>query len=49
MNHGTAILGVTPDGSVPILWTEGISAAKPVEDIVLILTEGIPTVDEEGS
>jgi protein SCO1/2 len=49
VNHGTAILGVTPDGSVPILWTEGTSAAKLAEDIDLILTEGIPTVDEEGS
>jgi protein SCO1 len=49
VNHGTAILGVTPEGEVPVLWTEGTSAAKLAEDIHLILSEGVPAVDEEGS
>ena len=49
VNHGTAILGVTPDGAVPILWTEGTSAAKLAEDIHVVLSEGIPTPAEEGS
>jgi protein SCO1 len=49
VNHGTPILGVTPDGEVPILWTEGTSAAKLAEDIHTFLSEGIPAADEEGS
>ena len=48
VNHGTPILGVTPDGAVPILWTEGTSAQKLAEDIQVILSEGIPPT-EEGS
>lgn len=47
VNHGTPILGVREDGSVPILWTEGTSAARLAEDIHTILTSGIPEVDEE--
>lgn len=49
VNHGTAILGVTPDGNVPILWTEGTSAAKLAEDIHTFLSDGTPATDEEGS
>jgi protein SCO1/2 len=48
VTHGTPVLGVTPDGAVPVLWTEGTSAAKLAEDIDMILTEGIPTTDEAG-
>ena len=48
VNHGTPILGVRPDGSVPILWTEGTSAASLAEDIHTILTSGVPGVDEEN-
>ena len=48
VTHGTPVLGVTPDGTVPVLWTEGTSAAKLAEDIDTILTDGIPTTDEAG-
>jgi protein SCO1 len=48
INHGTPILGVRQDGSVPILWTEGTSAAKLAEDIDTILTSGIPGTGEES-
>ena len=48
VDHGTPILGVTPDGAVPILWTEGTSAQKLAEDIQVILSEGIPPT-EKGS
>ena len=48
VTHGTPILGVTPDGTVPIVWTEGTSAARLAEDIHTILTDGIPTPIEEG-
>ena len=49
VTHGTAILGVTADGVVPILWTEGTSAAKLAEDITVILDGGVPTPEAEGS
>jgi protein SCO1/2 len=45
VNHGTPILGVRPDGSVPILWTEGTSSSKLADDIAVLLTQS----DEEGS
>ena len=48
VTHGTPILGVTPDGAVPVLWTEGTSAAKLAADIDTILTEGIPSTDGAG-
>jgi protein SCO1/2 len=48
VTHGTPILGVTPDGTVPVLWTEGTSAAKLAEDLDTILTDGIPTPGEAG-
>ena len=31
-----------PDGSVPILWTEGTSASKLADDIAVLLTDGVP-------
>ena len=49
VNHGTPILGVTPDGSVPIVWTEGTSTARLAADIHTILTDGIPTPDPTSS
>ena len=45
VTHGTAVLGVLPDGSVPILWTQGTAAAGIAQDIHTILTSGIPTED----
>jgi protein SCO1 len=48
ITHGTPILGVRPDGSVPILWTEGTSAAKLADDITTILADGIPAVGKDG-
>jgi len=49
VTHGTPILGVTPDGSVPIVWTEGTSAARLATDMHTILTDGIPTPGEEDA
>lgn len=48
VTHGTPILGVRPDGSVPILWTEGTSAAKLAQDATTILADGIPASGEDG-
>ncbi len=47
VTHSTPVLGVTPNGEVPIVWTQGTSAAKIAADIHTILIDGIPT--EEGS
>ena len=46
--HGTSILGVLPDGSVPIVWTEGTSAARLAADFHTILTTGIPKEDQSS-
>lgn len=48
VTHSTPVLGVTTDGEVPIVWTQGTSAAKIAADIHTILTDGIAT-PEEGS
>jgi protein SCO1/2 len=50
VNHGTPVLGVRPDGTVPILWTEGTSSSKLAEDITVLLDEpaGGAAPDEEG-
>jgi protein SCO1/2 len=45
VTHGTAVMGVLRDGSVPILWTQGTSPAGMAEDIHTILTSGIPNED----
>jgi protein SCO1/2 len=42
VNHGTAVLGVLPDGIVPVLWTAGTSPAELAEDLHMILTDGLP-------
>lgn len=42
VNHGTPILGVRPDGTVPILWTEGTSSSKLADDIAVLLADGAP-------
>ncbi len=48
VTHGTPILAVTPDGAVPLLWTEGTSAAKLAEDVTAVLANGIPTRSQGG-
>lgn len=42
--HGTPVLAVLPDGSVPVVWTEDTSAAKLAGDLNTVLTHGVPTV-----
>lgn len=38
--HGTHLLGMTADGEVPIVWTQGTSPDKIAEDIRTILAAG---------
>ena len=39
--HGTPVLAVLPDGSVPVLWTEDTSAAELAADLDEVLTDGV--------
>ncbi len=44
VDHGTHVLGMTDDGTVPILWTQGTPPELMADDIRRILTEGgVPT------
>jgi hypothetical protein len=42
--HGTPVLAVLPDGSVPLVWTEDTSAAELAADLDKVLTGGVPGV-----
>jgi protein SCO1 len=48
VTHGTPILAVTPEGEVPMLWTEGTSAAKLAEDVTTLLADGVPARNQES-
>jgi protein SCO1 len=41
--HGTQVIGLLPDGSAPVVWTQGTSPAQLAEDIHTILTDGVPS------
>lgn len=41
--HGTPVLAVLPDGTVPALWTEGVSAAELAADLDTVLSSGVPS------
>jgi protein SCO1/2 len=44
VDHGTHVLGMTDDGNVPILWTQGTPPEQIADDIRVILAEGgVPT------
>ena len=44
VDHGTHVLGMTDDGTVPILWTQGTPPELVADDIRRILAEGgVPT------
>jgi protein SCO1/2 len=43
ITHSTPVLAVRRDGSVPMLWTAGTSAARIAGDVQTILTSGIPS------
>ncbi len=48
VEHGTHVIGMGPDGTAPIVWTEGTAPEKIAEDIQVILAEGgVPTGDTE--
>ncbi len=47
VTHSTPILGIRPDGTVPVLWTEGTSASALASDLTTILSDGLPDLSEE--
>lgn len=44
VSHGTQIIGVLPDGTAPVLWTQGTAPDQIAQDIRVVLDEGgMPT------
>ncbi len=44
VSHGTQVIGVLPDGTAPIVWTQGTAPEQIAQDIRVILDEGgVPT------
>jgi protein SCO1/2 len=46
--HGTYVVGVTPDGSARLIWTDGFSSKDLADDITKALRDGIPTVGSDS-
>ena len=46
--HGTHVLGVTPDGSTRLIWTDGFSSKDLADDLTKALRDGIPTVGSDS-
>jgi protein SCO1 len=44
--HGSQVVGVLPDGSAPLVWTEGTSSKDFAADIEKALHDGIPKVGQ---
>jgi protein SCO1/2 len=44
VGHGTQIVGVRPNGSAPLVWTDGTSSKQLAADIHKALNDGIPKV-----
>ncbi len=40
VDHSTPVVGLRPDGTAPIVWTQGTSSAGLAEDIQHLLGEG---------
>jgi protein SCO1 len=39
--HGTQVVGVLPDGSAPLVWTQGTSSKDLAEDLTKALRDGV--------
>ena len=46
--HGTPVLAVRTDGTVPVLWTEDTSAAELAADLDVVLSDGVPDPARAG-
>jgi protein SCO1 len=45
VSHGTQVMGVLPDGTAPVVWTESSSPADIADDINTILDQGVPQAE----
>jgi protein SCO1 len=43
VEHGTQVVAALPDGTAPVVWTEGTSPADIAADLDTILDHGVPT------
>jgi protein SCO1/2 len=43
VSHGTQVVGVLPDGTAPLVWTQGTSPSQIADDIHVVLAEGVPS------
>jgi protein SCO1 len=46
--HGTQLVGVLPDGTAPLIWTQGTAPADLAEDITAVLDDGVPDLKEKS-
>jgi protein SCO1/2 len=49
VDHGTQVLGVLPDGSVPVVWTAGTTPAQLADDVRTVLRDGVPGTRARGA
>jgi protein SCO1/2 len=48
VSHGTQVVGMLPDGTAPVVWTQGTAPEQIAEDIHVVLSEGgVPTGETE--
>ncbi|MET0789662.1 MAG: SCO family protein [Cellulomonas sp.] len=47
VSHGTNVVGLLPDGTGPLVWTQGTSPEQIAEDIHVVLSDGVPTGETE--
>jgi protein SCO1/2 len=48
VGHGTQVVGVLPDGSAPLVWTQGTSPHEYAEDFEHVLADGVPKLEPEA-
>ena len=44
VQHGTQVVGLLPDGTAPVVWTEGTGPDRIAQDLQAILEDGVPEV-----
>jgi protein SCO1/2 len=47
VSHGTNVVGLLPDGTGPLVWTQGTSPDQIADDIHVVLSKGVPSGETE--
>jgi protein SCO1/2 len=47
VSHGTNVVGLLPDGTGPLVWTQGTSPEQIADDIHVVLSTGVPSGETE--